>query len=491
MKKINLENELQRLFGFDRFRTGQRQAVEAILDGRDTLVLLPTGSGKSLCYQFAGQLLDGVTLIVSPLISLAQDQAAHLKAIGLNTVILNSTKSKKQIETARKRIRSGDVKFVITTPERLQRTDICELLADVGVGLMAVDEAHCISSWGHDFRPDYQCLAHVRERLGRPALVAVTATAGPKTVDEIRVALEMNDPAIIRGSIYRPNLLLNVEVANSPREKIAALGKALNLKGDLERTEPAIVYCASTKAVDELSRSLGGLAYHGKMRKADRLESHKRFMDSPAAVMFATNAFGLGIDKPGIRQVVHFELPGSLESYYQEIGRAGRDGGLARCTLIFDRADIDLRKMFAGGSIDATEIRTAHRTLVLGVDKFGDGEVVALSKIKPISPMGPAKLKTCFQLLSSRGVVAPAGRGTWRLLRKELPSARAELLAEETVVRAEDRQIALQDMIKFAESNECRWQRLREYFAEPSSSVIDDCQCDNCSRRFADLAQVG
>ena len=491
MPTLNLENELQRLLGFNQFRNGQKEAVEAILNGRDTLVLLPTGSGKSLCYQLAGQLLDGVTLIVSPLISLAQDQASRLKAIGLNTVILNSTKSKKQIESARKRIRSGDAKFVITTPERLQRSDICELLADVGVGLMAVDEAHCISSWGHDFRPDYQCLAHVRQRLGRPNLVAVTATAGPGTVDEIRTALEMNDPAIIRGSVYRSNLQLNVEVADSPGSKIRALGKALHLEGDLERTEPAIVYCGSTKAVDELSRSLGGLAYHGKMRKADRLFSYKHFMEDPAAVMFATNAFGLGIDKADIRQVVHFELPGSLESYYQEIGRSGRDGKLARCTLIFDRADIDLRKMFAGGSIDSTEISSAHRTLVLGVEKFGDGESVRLSKLKPISPMGPAKLKTCFQLLASRGVVAPAGRGQWRLIRKDLPSTRSDLLAEETVVRSEDRQIALQDMINFAESTECRWDRLQKYFADPMGGDLDDCQCDNCRRSVAALTRVG
>lgn len=482
---MNLSSQLQRHFGFTEFRPGQKEACQAIVEGRDTVVLMPTGAGKSLCYQLTGVIRDGVTLVVSPLISLAKDQAEALREHNQPTVVLNSTRTAKQIEKARQRISAGGVKFVLTTPERLQKTDICELLCEVGVGLMVVDEAHCVSQWGHDFRPDYLCLPAVRQRLGNPPLVALTATASTRTLDEIRMSLRLSQPEVIRTGIDRPNLALEVRRCYSAEDKLAQLRQALEVEGVLERTEPAIVYCGTTKTVDQLSHALGGLRYHGRMRKAEREAAQEAFMDGPPAVMYATNAFGLGIDKCDIRQVIHVELPGSLEAYYQEIGRAGRDGKRSRCTLLYDPNDIDLRKMFAGGMVEASKIMTAHHTLVRGVEEFGEAETVALSKLTPISPLGRGALKSCFQLLSSRGIVAPAGRGRWRLIDRDMDHAVADRLEESTRVRSEDRQVALREMVEFAEASCCRWEILREHFGVNAAVSDVHCLCDHCGAQVA------
>ncbi len=481
----NLRSRLKDRFGYKTFRDGQSEACAAAMDGRDTLVLMPTGSGKSLCYQLPGMELEGVTVVVSPLISLAEDQAKHLREVGFHAAILNSSKTKAQINEFREDIKTGHAEFVFTTPERLQQTDICELLAEIGVDLFVVDEAHCASQWGHDFRPDYLCLHHARTRLGNPPILALTATASPKTMEDITRCLKLNEPVVVATGVQRDNLRLAVVQCRGDVEKDSLLRKLLTEPSQLQSNRPAIVYCATTKTAERLRDGLADLpmptlCYHGKMKKSERMRSQDTFMSGSPAVMFATNAFGLGIDKPDIRRVIHYEIPGSLEAYYQEAGRAGRDGELANCTLLYDPEDVNVQKLFASGSLDSSQLRTAHHTLTRAHEVCSDvTQGVSLAELKRISPLGTQTLKNCFQQLASRGIVAPTGRGRWICLSDELSESITDRLADEGRTRCEDRHIALQQMIQFAESNQCRWQTIRKHF-ECEDTVTPDCRCDRC-----------
>lgn len=481
-----LRGRLEDVFGFKRFRPGQSKACRAAMDGRDTLILMPTGSGKSLCYQLPGLELDGVTVVVSPLISLAEDQAASLQENGIEAVILNSSKSKKQVKQFRDDVRSGRSEFVFTTPERLQQTDLCELLAEVGVDLFVIDEAHCVSQWGHDFRPDYLCLQHARRRLGNPPILAMTATASPRTVDDILACLRLNDPVVVANSVYRSNLRLEVIQCQSTANKDHHVRRLLTSDDYLVANEPAIVYCSTIKAVERLVDQFSDLpvpvhGYHGRMKKGDRIASQNAFMDGPPGIMFATNAFGLGIDKPNIRRVIHYNIPGSLEAYYQEVGRAGRDGKNANCTLLFDPADLGVLKMFAGGHLDSSQLATAHHVLRQGVERWGgqDGSV-SLTEITKISALGRQTLANCLQQLATRGLVAPMGRGRWVCLVDEIDHDITERLADEARQRSEDRQIALQQMVRFAEEHHCRWDKLLNHFDNDRELDLTFCRCDVC-----------
>ena len=250
-----------------------------------------------------------------------------------------------------------------------------------------------------------------------------------------------------------------------------------------------IVYCATTRTVDQLAATFDGLRYHGKMRKRDRRDAFEKFLDGVEPVMFATNAFGLGIDKADVRRVIHAELPGSLEAYYQEVGRAGRDGLNSRCTLLYDAGDTDLQKMFAGGGVDGAELATAHRAVCLtrearrdaksGKANSDDAEVLKVKDIVKHSPMGKAKLKTCLRWLSSRQIVVPAGRNRWRLIDEDPRTATLETIAGAVESLAEQRRWALREMVDYAEAGGCRWSDLGEYFREKISN--DSCGCDNCT----------
>ncbi len=487
MKNVDrLRSRLKEAFGYKKFRPGQSEACAAAVEGRDTVILMPTGSGKSLCYQLPGLELAGVTVVVSPLISLAEDQAASLRERGIEAVIFNSSKTTKQIRQFRDDVRSEKAEFVFTTPERLQQTDLCELLAEVGVDLFVIDEAHCVSQWGHDFRPDYLCLSHARQRLGNPPVLAMTATASERTVDEIVSSLKLKDPVIVANGVYRSNLQIGVVPCRGSAEKNALVRTLLASDDGLLSNEPAIVYCSTVKDVERLTVDFADLAapvlgYHGRMKKASRLESQNAFMDGPPAVMFATNAFGMGIDKANIRRVIHYSAPNSIEAYYQEIGRAGRDGKQAICTLLYDPSDTSVLKMFAGGHLDASQLSTAHHCLRQGIERWGDeSNSVALKDLKPISPLGRQTLLNCLQLLATRGACVPSGRGRWISLMDALPESVTDRLADIARTRTEDRQISLRQMIEFAETRSCRWARLLKHFNDNASVEVIACNCDVC-----------
>jgi ATP-dependent DNA helicase RecQ len=476
-----LRGKLQEHFGFDKFRPGQAQAIQAALRGRDTVVIMPTGSGKSLCYQLPAMELTGVTVVVGPLIALAADQAAGLAQHEIDSVVLNSSCSPASIREAIERILQGTVEFVFTTPERLQRTDLCDVLRKRGVDILVVDEAHCVSQWGHDFRPDYLGLHWVRSQLGDPHVLALTATATADTLSDITRGLRLQDPEVISTGIDRENIhLTTIRCQND-------LEKSIRLAELLQSTEgQTICYVSTTKMAEQLSDSVAQLGissvyYHGQMRQVARTAAQDAFMSNDARVMIATNAFGLGIDKPDIRHVVHFHIPGSIESYYQEFGRSGRDGMPAQGTLLYAPEDRKLRRFFARrGGLDSTDLVNAHHALHQSTREQANHEC-QLKDVLLKSPMKRGKLTACLQLLASSAIVAPTGGNGWRLLIPDVDRRQLERLADQSRERLTQQEVRLQQMIEYAESQSCRWQRILDYFGEMPEALTSCNRCDHCA----------
>ncbi len=337
---------LTRHFGFPTFRGRQREVIDLVLAGESALVVMATGDGKSLCYQFPALMLDGLTLVVSPLIALMDDQVAALQARGLPATCIHSMIERPEREARLAAALAGDIKLLYVTPERFRVEGFATAIRACRVPLLAVDEAHCVSQWGHDFRPDYARLGDVRRLLGDPPTLALTATATPPVQDDIRAVLRLPEARLVHTGIERENLFLAACTVDDEHEKLARLREILATVGG-----PAIVYFALIQELERVETELRRvgitpLVYHGKLSASERRELQARFQASPDALILATNAFGMGVDKPDIRAIVHWQMPRNLEAYYQEIGRAGRDGHGAVCELLYQEQDLSIQREF-------------------------------------------------------------------------------------------------------------------------------------------------
>jgi ATP-dependent DNA helicase RecQ len=480
--------KLREIFGFRHLRPGQAPIMEAVLAGRDTLAVQPTGSGKSMTYQLPSLVLPGPTLVVSPLLALIEDQVLKLQKAGVAVARIDSTRTAKERAADLELVREGKTRLVFITPESVCSPTVQETLEGVKFSLFAVDEAHCVSQWGHDFRPSYLGLRRAAQVLGRPPILALTATATPAVGDDVIAQLGMKDTKVVRVSFHRPNLAFDVRKVAGEADKLRVLGKLIQ-----RLRRPGIVYCATVRAVDDLYVALrhGKIPverYNGKMTTDEREKAQAAFMASGRkVVMIATNAFGLGIDKPDIRYIIHYQMPGSPEAYVQEAGRAGRDGKPARCVLLFQPDDIAIQEHFLK---EAHPTKTQARMVADGLYAWSDeGKEVSVRDLAMSLALPERRVRVVLSVLEGMGVAQEVRAARWmgvepRPDREQIYKAASVFEAR----RISDRR-RLNDLLKYMNTQRCRVEMLREYFGEAAGERCG--HCDSCAGLDSEVFDPG
>jgi len=480
---MNLQQALQTHFGFSNFRGRQEDILETVLSGRHVLALMPTGSGKSILYQLPALLLDDLTLIISPLIALMKDQVDQLQKKKIDATFINSTLTKKERETRYRQVAEGKYKLLFVTPERFRKKEFIDVLSRRRISLLAVDEAHCISEWGHDFRPDYTRLAEFREIMHQPPTIALTATATPEVQQDIirQLGLQPDEVTVFNEGINRPNLFLEVRDLWGEDEKLAAIQELL-------RAYPGsgIIYFSLIKDLESMSalmqtKGIPHLVYHGKLENRERKQVQNVFMEGKNQLVLATNAFGMGIDKEDIRFVIHAEIPGSLESYYQEIGRAGRDGKASACVLLYDEQDLNIQMEFIKWNNPTAEFYHRAYNLLLSEGERVNAEGMDYFKEQlTFKNRRDFRAETVLSLLDRWAVVEGSIENKNIQVISPLPKHLTEDSFLEQKLKKE--QMKLYKMMQYAKLDTCRKAYIHEYFGVAHPATCGACDNDEKAR---------